>query len=205
MHSSTALPRLLTDPHVAGAMAAEARGLAPAMAWPVVAHAYSSRPAARRRTTWPSHDHGPAAPVFAHLLRMTDHRATFEHACLTEPRREHGYCTDDMARVLVVATREPDAAGPVNGLAGKALQFLNEAQSYDGSCRNRMDRAGNWTDRAHHGGPLGPVPLGARHGRLPQRREPGPPAGRHPVRTRRQGRSPGRGRWRTQPSAPPNS
>ncbi|MGB8791792.1 MAG: glycosyltransferase, partial [Mycobacterium sp.] len=40
-------------------------------------------------------------PVFAHLLRMTDHRATFEHACMTEPRRDHGYCTDDMARVLV--------------------------------------------------------------------------------------------------------
>jgi hypothetical protein len=86
-------------------------------------------------------------PVFAHLLRMTDHRATFEHACMTAPRREHGYCTDDMARVLVVATRESDAPGPVNGLAGKAVQFLNDAQSYDGSCRNRMDRAGNWTDQ----------------------------------------------------------
>ena len=63
-------------------------------------------------------------PVFAHLLRMTDHRATFEHACLTEPRRDHGYCTDDMARVLVVTTREPDAPGAVKGLAGKALQFI---------------------------------------------------------------------------------
>lgn len=36
----TALSRLLTDPHVAGSMATHARGLAPAMAWPVVAHAY---------------------------------------------------------------------------------------------------------------------------------------------------------------------
>jgi hypothetical protein len=27
------------------------------------------------------------------------------------------------------------------------VQFLNDAQSYDGSCRNRMDRAGNWTDQ----------------------------------------------------------
>lgn len=86
-------------------------------------------------------------PVFTHLMRMTDHRATFEHACLTEPRREHGYCTDDMARVLVVATREPDAAGVVNGLAGKALTFLNEAQSFDGSCRNRMTYGGHWTDQ----------------------------------------------------------
>jgi hypothetical protein len=86
-------------------------------------------------------------PVFAHLLRMTDHRATFEHASMTAPRREHGYCTDDMARVLVVATRQPDASGPLNGLAGKALQFLNDAQSYNGSCRNRMDSAGNWSDQ----------------------------------------------------------
>jgi hypothetical protein len=86
-------------------------------------------------------------PVFTHLFAMTDHRATFEHAELAVPRREHGYCTDDMARVLVVATREPQASGPLKGLAGKALQFLNEAQSYDGACRNRMNTAGNWTDQ----------------------------------------------------------
>ena len=36
----TALSRLLTDPHVAGSMATQARGLAPAMAWPVVVQAY---------------------------------------------------------------------------------------------------------------------------------------------------------------------
>lgn len=95
---------------------------------------------------------GPTAdplpnPLFRHLLRMTDHRATFEHACLTEPRREHGYCTDDMARVLIVATREPEAHGEVNGLAGKALTFLNDAQSFNGACRNRMDSGGHWTDK----------------------------------------------------------
>lgn len=36
----TALRRMLTDPRVAGSMASEARELAPAMAWPVVANAY---------------------------------------------------------------------------------------------------------------------------------------------------------------------
>jgi hypothetical protein len=85
-------------------------------------------------------------PIFDHLLRMTDHRGTFEHACLAEPRPEHGYCTDDMARVLVVATREPDASREVNGLAGVAVRFLNEAQALTGACRNRMDRTGRWTD-----------------------------------------------------------
>jgi hypothetical protein len=91
------------------------------------------------------------APVFDHLLRMTDRRGTFEHACLAEPRPEHGYCTDDMARVLVVATREPDAEGPVNGLAGVAVRFLNEAQAFNGACRNRMDNTGRWTDEPSTG------------------------------------------------------
>jgi hypothetical protein len=85
-------------------------------------------------------------PKFDHLLRLTDRRGTFEHACLTEPRPEHGYCTDDMARVLVVATREPNSGGQVNGLARVAVQFLNDAQSYAGPCRNRMDRKGHWED-----------------------------------------------------------
>jgi len=86
------------------------------------------------------------APNFDHLLRMTDRQGTFEHAELAEPRREHGYCTDDMARVLVVATRQPDSTGEVNRLAGVAVRFLNDAQSFAGTCRNRMDRNGRWTD-----------------------------------------------------------
>jgi hypothetical protein len=85
-------------------------------------------------------------PVFDHLLRMTDRQGTFEHAQSAEPRREHGYCTDDMARVLVVATRQPDSTGEVNGLAGVAVRFLNDAQSFAGTCRNRMNRNGRWTD-----------------------------------------------------------
>ena len=36
----SALRKLLTDPHVAGSMASEARELAPTMAWPIVANAY---------------------------------------------------------------------------------------------------------------------------------------------------------------------
>lgn len=91
------------------------------------------------------------APVFDHLLRLTDRRGTFEHARLTEPRPEHGYCTDDLARVLVVTTREPDTEGPVNGLAGVAVRFLNEAQTYTGPCRNRMDNKGHWTDEPSTG------------------------------------------------------
>jgi hypothetical protein len=90
-------------------------------------------------------------PVFDHLLRMSDRRGTFEHALCTDPRPDHGYCTDDMARVLVVTTREPDTEGLVNGLAGLAVRFLNEAQSYSGRCRNRMDNTGRWIDEPSTG------------------------------------------------------
>jgi hypothetical protein len=86
------------------------------------------------------------APVFDHLLRLTDRRGTLEHARLAEPLPEHGYCTDDVARVLVVATRDHGPDRALNGLAGGALRFLNDAQALTGACRNRMDNTGNWVD-----------------------------------------------------------
>jgi hypothetical protein len=86
------------------------------------------------------------APRFEHLSGMSTDVGTFEHAELAQPRPEHGYCTDDMARVLVVATREPDPDGQVKGLAGVAVRFLSDAQSYTGTCRNRMDNKGRWAD-----------------------------------------------------------
>lgn len=85
-----------------------------------------------------------SVPVFDHLLHMTDRRGTVGEACLTESAPEHGYRTDDMARVLVVVSREPDPERSLNGLGGLALRFLNEVQALTGACRNRMDSAGHW-------------------------------------------------------------
>ena len=76
---------------------------------------------------------------------MSDERGTFEHAELTEPRREHGYCTDDVARVLVVTTREPHPDRAVKDLVARSLRFLEDAQDLDGRWRNRMDERGRWT------------------------------------------------------------
>jgi hypothetical protein len=39
----------------------------------------------------------------------------------------------------------------VNGLAGVAVRFLNEAQAFSGACRNRMDNTGRWTDEPSTG------------------------------------------------------
>jgi hypothetical protein len=86
-------------------------------------------------------------PRFDHLLTMTDGQGTFEHAEFDEPRPDHGYCTDDMARVLVVASREPRPDPAVWGLAKLSLRFLGDAMGIDGDCHNRMSSRGRWTDR----------------------------------------------------------
>lgn len=86
------------------------------------------------------------APSFSHLARMTDRYGTFEHAELTRPRTEGGYCTDDMARVLVVTSREPVAELLIESLAHKALKFVVDAQGMQGDCRNRLDHRGRWED-----------------------------------------------------------
>lgn len=90
---------------------------------------------------------GAPAPDYRHLLGMTDERGTFEHARYAAPRPEHGYCTDDMARVLVVAARAPDPDPALRGLADLALRFLGRAQHVAGTYRNRMDGRGRFTDR----------------------------------------------------------
>ena len=86
-------------------------------------------------------------PSFAHIAAMTDERGTFEHADHIQPRREHGYCTDDMARLLVVTTREPDPDVLVRSLTRTAFRFLSDAQAVDGKVRNRMTERRRWHGR----------------------------------------------------------
>lgn len=88
-------------------------------------------------------------PDFGHLLGLSDGRGTFEHADHVSARIAHGYCTDDVARVVVVVCREPDPGRPLQELLRTSLKFLEDAQSVDGTCRNRMDAHGHW--HGHHG------------------------------------------------------
>lgn len=94
------------------------------------------------RSTAPT---GPGRAAWQHLARMSDNRGLFEHAQGTERDERHGYCTDDNARLLVVASRESDD-GTHQRLGRLALSFVLDAKSSDGRCRNRLDRAGRWTD-----------------------------------------------------------
>ena len=84
---------------------------------------------------------------FAHVLSMTDGIGMFEHADHAEPRREHGYCTDDVARLLIVAVREPDGSQAVRDLSRTAFRFLAESQSVTGKIRNRRAANGRWHGR----------------------------------------------------------
>jgi hypothetical protein len=83
-------------------------------------------------------------PWFDHLVAISDHVGTFEHADHEEPRRGHGYCTDDMARVLVVVSREPHPSDSVAELGRTAFRFVADAQSVVGRVRNRRSARGRW-------------------------------------------------------------
>ena len=87
-------------------------------------------------------------PVFDHLAALTDEHGLFEHALLTVPRREHGYCVDDVARGLVVTCREPGPGPVVARLRDRYLAFVLDAVSGDGRCHNRMGSDGRWSDDA---------------------------------------------------------
>lgn len=87
------------------------------------------------------------SPSFDRILAMTDRFGTFEHADHTQLRHDHGYCTDDVARVLVAVAREPHPDRPLLDLARVSYRFLTEAQGVDGSARNRRDVRGRWHGR----------------------------------------------------------
>jgi len=87
-------------------------------------------------------------PVFDHLERLTDDRGLFEHAMGAVPRREHGYCVDDVARGLVVVCHEPTPGPTARRLARCYLAFVLDALDPAGACHNRMAVDGQWRDQA---------------------------------------------------------
>lgn len=81
-----------------------------------------------------------------HVLRMSDEVGLFEHADGAIPRREHGYCVDDVSRGLLVLCREPFPSEAVIELSGRYLAFLAHAQGSDGSFHNRLGYDRRWHD-----------------------------------------------------------
>ena len=82
---------------------------------------------------------------YRHLLRMSDDAGLFEHACGPLPRREHGYCLDDVARGLVVLSRERRMSPELSRLQELLLMFTAHAHQ-DGRFRNRLGYDRRWQD-----------------------------------------------------------
>lgn len=83
---------------------------------------------------------------FDHLLRLSDGTGVLEHARGSTPRRECGYCVDDVARALVVISREADPSPPLARLGESCLAFLAHAQGADGRFHNRLSYDRRWED-----------------------------------------------------------
>jgi hypothetical protein len=95
--------------------------------------------------------HSTGMLPLSHLIALTGPYGVYEHARGETPRIEHGYCTDDAARVLAVIARERVPRGFAAGaqlrhLTNLALSFLEQAVAPDGAVRNRMSADGAWTD-----------------------------------------------------------
>jgi hypothetical protein len=86
------------------------------------------------------------APRFQHLQRMTDHVGLWEHARYTTPRPEHGYCTDDNARALILLSRELDPSTELIGLARVYFRFVADAALPEGGFHNRRRADESWGD-----------------------------------------------------------
>ncbi|WP_066363984.1 glycosyltransferase [Herbidospora mongoliensis] len=85
-------------------------------------------------------------PGFRHLVRLSDDTGLYEHARHAVVRREHGYCTDDVSRGLVVVSREERPSYRLIRLAETYLSFLTHAQGSSGAFRNRLGFDRRWID-----------------------------------------------------------
>lgn len=91
---------------------------------------------------------GPSvpAPRLDHLVHLTSPLGVWEHAEFTMPRVEHGLCTDDNARALIVVCRHATRSRIVDSLARTYLAFVLEARTPTGTFHNRRGGDGAWLD-----------------------------------------------------------
>jgi len=80
-----------------------------------------------------------------HLIDLSTRLGIFEHCDGVEPRREHGFCTDDNARLLMLAAHaqhHPEA----DLLVRRSLEFLEGAHVGQGRFADRRAADGTWLD-----------------------------------------------------------
>jgi glycosyltransferase involved in cell wall biosynthesis len=92
----------------------------------------------------------PLPPVVRiHLDEMSDRIGMFQHAIGRRPDPRHGYCTDDVARALLVDVRHA-AVAPSAAIAAstrRCLTFLEQAfDPESGRFRNFLSSDGTWLE-----------------------------------------------------------
>jgi glycosyltransferase involved in cell wall biosynthesis len=154
---------LLDDPERLERTRAEARAVGNELAWPQVgrqtadvlreAVALGSRSATRH----PAPATLPRART-SHLLTMVDDVGIVQHADGIVPLRSSGYCTDDVARLAIVALGLGRTTGgePYHRMLARSLGFLRHAWSAEQrGMRNFMSYERRWLDEPHGGDHLG--------------------------------------------------
>jgi glycosyltransferase involved in cell wall biosynthesis len=157
-----AVQDLLRDPSRRQAMARRAYDLGRDMLWSRSAHHYAqSFEAARRErsrsrrvafATRPLDQQPGALPEIKldHLVRLTDSTGMFQHAIFAVPNFEHGYCTDDNARALILTVMLAELGwdkGVLNRLRSTYLAFMFHAFHGDsGRFRNFLSFDRRWLE-----------------------------------------------------------
>lgn len=135
---------LLTDSYRRERLQRRATALGEQMAWPVVARRYvetferaRDEHAARRHAAGKARTLAERLPAelptidLAHVRAMTDDTGMLQHALFNVPRYADGYCLDDNARALLLATLIEEAAieppAIARALATRYLAFVSHA------------------------------------------------------------------------------
>jgi hypothetical protein len=84
-----------------------------------------------------------------HLLAISDEIGIFEHCDGVTPRREHGYCVDDVARAVIVLHRSHDHSPEAAQLLATCTRFLSESRDTNGTVVNRRAADGSWNGDAN--------------------------------------------------------
>ena len=88
----------------------------------------------------------PDAP-FRHLQRLTDNVGLLQHADSVVPLYADGYSVEDVARGLLVVSRQPSPSQELVVLGRRYLYFLAQAQVLGGKFRNHLSYDRQWRDR----------------------------------------------------------
>ncbi len=133
------------------------------MGWPTVARSYLATFATacdehshRRRSSFQAKTLATRAAelpeiVLDHVLLLTDQTGMLQHAQVTVPSYDEGYCLDDNARALLLLAHLEEGAAEdakvVRALASRYLAFVRHAFDAErGRFRNFMSYARRWLD-----------------------------------------------------------